>query len=83
MSGKRCPRCNLINPAVAMRCDCGYAKANNFMLAGGGLLFLAAIYTGVSIYQAQAVETSVRYYPAMIIIGAVLFLIGLTMRLRS
>ena len=25
MASKRCPRCNLVNPASAERCDCGFS----------------------------------------------------------
>ena len=31
MAAKRCPKCNLVNPATAMSCDCGWSFVNNAM----------------------------------------------------
>ena len=31
MTSKRCPECGLVNPAIAMKCDCGFSFVTNEM----------------------------------------------------
>jgi hypothetical protein len=94
-SAKSCPRCGLLNPPSASRCDCGFdldsqrpegmrarslTAARRTVALGIAIMALSAFLTAVTWVSAHGRATYVFY--GMIISGAVVFWRGCVARSR-